>query len=303
MRHPRLACTLTLALGLTSADAFADDPAFTYGKKDDVKDVADAVWTGKAEAGVVATTGNSRTTTATASANVTRKSTDNKFDGVVSGTFARASTLVASDDNMNGVIDQGELAHVSATSAENVAGKLRYDRYLTDLNSLYVAALGLIDKPAAKAFQGGGQVGYSRSLYKSDTAEATAEVGYDLSYLAIVDDGSTTIHSARVFTGFKGKVRSDSTAEASVEALFNLNTVTIGGQEASAFEDTRINTTLSLTTALSSKISFSVSYTAKYDRVPAPLAPIGGLKFADGYTPRAETTDTITKASLIVTFL
>src|SRR5512143_31152 len=106
MRHPLLACTL--AIGLTvSAPAFADNPAFTYGKKDDVKDVSDVAWTGKAEAGVVATTGNSRTTTASASANVTRKSTDNKFDAVVAGTFARASTLTATDANMNGVIDDG----------------------------------------------------------------------------------------------------------------------------------------------------------------------------------------------------
>ncbi len=302
--RPLLIAAPALAFASIASSAYAGDPAFTFGKKaDDVKDVAAVVWTGKGEAGLVSTTGNSQTTTATASANVTRKDPDNKLDAVIGGTFARASTLVAADTNGNGVIDEGELNRVNATSAENAAAKVRYDRYLTDLNSLYVAALAAIDKPAQKAFQGGGQVGYSRSIYKAEHAEATAEVGYDLSYLKIVDDGSTTIHSARVFTGFKGQIRSDSQVEASIEALFNLNSITIGGQEAGAFKDTRINTVLSLTTALSSKLSFSISVAAKYDNVPAPLPPIGMIPYAPGYVPRAEKTDTITKASLIVTFL
>jgi hypothetical protein len=300
MRPTLLAPLLVLAAAST---ARADDPAFSFGKKEDVKDVSDVVWTAKAEASLVATTGNSRSTTAALTANATRKDADNKLDLVLGGTFARASTLIADDANMNGVIDPGELFHTSTNAAENAAAKLRYDRYLTDLNSLYIAALAAVDRPAGKAFQGGGQLGYSRSLLKTERAEATAEIGYDLSHLRIVDDGSTTIHSARVFTGFKGKVRSDSAVEASVEGLFNLNTVTIGAREAGAFKATRINTLVSLTTALSSKVSFSISFAVKYDNFPAPIPAIGKLPFADGFVPLAEQTDTTTKASLIVTFL
>jgi hypothetical protein len=302
MRAPVLASLVLAALAAPASLAFADDPTYTYGKKDDVKDVDAVTWTGKVEAGVVATTGNSRTTTATGSATAIRKDKDNKFEGNITGTFARATTRVVTDANMNMLIDPGEVSEATATSAENVAAKLRYDRYLTDLNSLYVAALGLVDKPAGKAFQGGGQIGYSRSLYKTERADATAELGYDLSYLKVADDGSTTIHSARVFVGYKGKVATDSVLEASLESLFNLNTVTIAARQASAFEATRVNGVVGLTTNLSKTISFSVSFTARYDNFPAPIAEIGNLKFAPGYELVADKLDTISKASLILTF-
>jgi Protein of unknown function, DUF481 len=294
---------LTILL-LSSAPAVAGDPAFSYGKQEDVKDVDKVIWTAKAEAGLVSTSGNSRTTTATASANATRKDKDNKLDLQASGTYARASVLVVNDANGDKLIQPEELDRQTSTSAENAAAKLRYDRYLTTLNSLYVALLAGFDKPAGKAFQGGAQAGYSRSIYKTDKAEATVEIGYDLSYLRLVDDGSTTIHSARVFAGWKGKVSDDVAVEASSEGLFNLNTITIGDTEAGAFKDTRINTLLGLTAALSSKISCSVSFTVKYDNVPAPLAPIGGLMFDPTFPlPHADKTDTILKASLIVTLL
>ena len=285
-----------------ASPSFADDPTYTYGKKDDVKDVDAVTWTGKVEAGVVMTTGNSRTTTATGSASATRKDKDNKFDGTITATYARATTRIVNDANTNMLIDPGEVTELSATSAKNVAAKLRYDRYLTDLNSLYVAALGAIDPPAGKAFQGGGQVGYSRSVYKTERAEATAELGYDLSYLKIADDGSTTIHSARAFVGYKGKAAHDSVLEASLEGLFNLNSVTIATRNAGAFSATRMNLILGLTTTLSKSISFSVSFTAKYDNFPAPIAEIGGLKFAPGNELVADKLDTISKASLILTF-
>ena len=40
-------------------------PTFEAGKKADVKDVKEVTWTAKGEAGLVTTTGNSRTTTIT----------------------------------------------------------------------------------------------------------------------------------------------------------------------------------------------------------------------------------------------
>jgi hypothetical protein len=293
-----------IALALLAPPALADDPAYTYGKKDDVKDVKDVTWTGNVSAGLVSTTGNSQTTTATAGANVTRKDADNKFDGSLLFTYAHATTRVVDDANGNMMIDPGEVTTLTATSANNIAGKLRYDRYLTELNSIYVAALGLVDHPSGKAFQGGGQIGYSRSLYKTEHAEATAELGYDLSYLKVLDDGSTTIHSGRAFVGYKGKAPvSDAVIEASVEGLFNFNSITLGGRTAGAFGDTRLNGVVGVTTTLSTRISLAVSVNAKFDDFPAPIAKIGNLTFAPGYEIFADKLDTITKATLIITFL
>lgn len=300
-KHAALAAVVTILVSPTLARA--EDPKFEMGKKDDVKDVKAVVWTAKGEAGLVATTGNSQTTTITAGANVTRKDADNKFDGVLTGTFARATTRIATDLNGDGAISADELSDTTATSAENAAVKLRYDRYLTELDSLYIAALGAIDKPAGKEFQGGGQIGYSRSLYKTEDHQALAELGYDLSYLRLEAGDSTTIHSVRGFVGYKGKLRTETALEASVEALFNANKLTFGDREAGAFRDGRVNGMVGVTTSLSSKLSLSASFAVKFDNFPAPLAKIGNLPFAPGFEPAADRLDTITKVSLIVKIL
>lgn len=294
---------VVVALLSLAGPAVAEDPKFEMGKHDDVKDVKAVEWTAKGEAGLVATTGNSQTTTITAGANVTRKDADNKFDAVLTGTFARATTFIAVDADGDGLISENELDQVTATSAENAALKLRYDRYLTGLDSLYVAALGAIDKPAGKEFQGGGQIGYSRSLYKTDDHQALAELGYDLSYLRLEAGDSTTIHSLRGFLGYKGKIKTETSLEASVEGLFNANTLEFGDREAGAFKDVRVNAMVGVTTSLSSKLSLSASFGLKFDNFPAPLAKIGDLPFAPGFEPIADRLDTITKVSLIVKIL
>jgi hypothetical protein len=300
MRTLRVPLVL-IVVGLSSR-AIAQ-PTFEAGKREDVKDVTKTTWTAKGEAGLVSTTGNSKTTTLTGAASAIRKDQDNKLELSVDGTFARSTTRTAADLNGNGVIDEGELSSATATSAENAKARLRYDRYLTGMNALYVAAIAGFDKPAGKDLAAGGQIGYSRGLYKDDQHEVLGEIGYDLTYLELTAGGTTTIHSARAFVGDKSKLSTATAVEASLEALFNLNSPMIGPRQPSAFEDTRLNGVVSVTTSLSSKLSLSASFTAKYDNVPAPLATIGGLPFAASYAPTADKLDTITKVSLILTFL
>jgi putative salt-induced outer membrane protein len=292
-----------VALVAAASAASADAPAFVNGKPEDVKDVKDVDWTAKGEAGLVESTGNSETTTVTVGLNATRKDKDNKLDMSLAGTFARATIHTATDANANGVIDPGELSSSTATSAENAIAKVRFDRYLTPLDALYVTGTAATDRPAGKDFVGGGQGGYSRGLYKTDAQEVLAELGYDLSYLRLADDTSTTIHSLRAFVGYKGKLNTQASLDVSLEALFNANSVTIGVREASAFEDTRLNGNIGITASLSSKLSLNAAFTAKFDNVPAPLAKVGDLPFAMGYVPVAEKLDTTTKVSLIVKFL
>jgi hypothetical protein len=299
-----LSALATGLVSLAAATAHAQpDPKFAYGKQDDVKDVDKVTWTAKAEAGVVLSTGNSRSTTMTGSASAERKDKDNKFAAQIAGTFARATTRLVADLNGNMMIDPGEISETTATAARNAAAQARYDRFLTAKNSLYLTALAAIDTPAGKDFQGGGQVGYSRSLYQCNSHEILGEAGYDLSYLNLTAGGSTTIHSARVFAGYKGKLSETTGVEASVEGLFNMNSLAIAGQTAKAFAATRVNASAALTTSLSSKISLSVSLGAKYNQFRTPLGPIGGLPFAPGYFRLNESLDTISKVSLIVKFL
>jgi hypothetical protein len=304
-KHAGLSAAIaTIAtIGAAPSIAHAEDPKFSMGKLEDVKDVKDVVWTAKGEAGLVATTGNSQTTTITAGANVVRKDLANKFEANLNGTFARATTRVATDLDGDGAISENELSDATATSAENAALKLRYDRYLTPLNSLYIAALGLVDRPAGKEFQGGGQIGYSRSLYKTEAHEALAELGYDLSYLRLDAGDSTSIHSVRGFLGYKGKIKEETALEASVEALFNANTLTFGERESKPFRDARVNGMIGVTTSLSSKLSLSASFAVRFDNFPAPLATIGDLPFAAGFEPASDRLDTTTKVTLIVKIL
>ena len=169
MKHPLLgaACAAALVTVATAASA-QPTPKFEYGKSDDVKDVKGTEWDATAEAGVVLTSGNSRITTVTGGFKATRKQAKNKFSAEAAGAFARTSNLVANDVNGDMVLQSDEFRREDKDSAKNVAAKLRYDRFLTEKNSLFIAALAGADPLAGKDLTAGGQVGYSRLLYLSD---------------------------------------------------------------------------------------------------------------------------------------
>ena len=311
MRTVHLLATAITAVVVLGAGATASAQTFNYGTREDVKEVE---WKASAEAGVLVTTGNSRTTTGSATAKASRKDGNNKFEAEANGTYARSTIRVANDIDGNGTVDsEDEIADQGTTSAKNAALKLRYDRFLTDNNSLYASATIGFDAPAGKDLYGGGQVGYSRQLYKTDRHEAKAEVGYDFTYEDLIVGDSVSIHSARFFVGYKGALHVETapdgaitpttTVDASIESLHNVNTLDVptGDLEAGPFEDTRINGQIGLTTKLLENISFAVSFAAKFDNVPAPAKALD-LPYAAGFVAEAEKLDTTTKASLIINF-
>lgn len=204
----------------TVVAASADNPKFEYGKADEVAKVAGVEWNASAEVGLVFTTGNSETTTVTAGLKAARKTGQNKLAIDASLTYARSSVRQLVDNNGNGTIDDAsEIESVSSTTAETVTSKLRYDRFLTDANSLYAAALAARDLPAGKEAVVGGQVGYSRRIYKTKTAEAVAEAGIDYSHEDLVAGDAVHILSARGFVGFKAELTEGATFDASLEGL------------------------------------------------------------------------------------
>jgi len=290
-----LAVIAGLALGGRPASA---DPKFEFGKQEEVKEVE---WKASAEAGLVITTGSSQTITLSGGFKASRKENDNKFSAEASAAYARSGTRVLVDNNANGMIDNDdEIRTTTQVTAETLAGKLRYDRFLTGANSLFVAALASRDLPAGKSSVFGGQLGYSRRLYKTDATEAVAELGYDFSREQLVDSDAVSIHSIRAFTGVKSKVTEGTDIDASIELLTNLNKETLPtGKDGSAFRDTRVNGKLAVTSKLSTSLSVQASIEAKFDNRPGPLA----LKLlADGFVPEAPSLDTLMKASLIYAF-
>jgi len=107
---------------------------------------------------------------------------------------------------MSGGIGPGEFRRITKTTAESYDFKARYDRFLTDKDALYVSGIASANEPAGKKFEGGGQLGYSRTAYKDKMHELVVESGYDFSYeKPVVGDGFTN-HSLRTFFGYTGKL-------------------------------------------------------------------------------------------------
>ncbi len=301
----------TLAIPAASAQP---NPEFKYEEKpkEAVKDVE---WKAEAQAGFILTTGNSQTTTLSGGGKASRKEGFNKFELGADLAFARSTIFVFQDTNGNGVIDgsgsdisdSNEVSAETQTTAQSWLVNARYDRFLTETDSLFVLAQVGADVPAGKDLIFGGQLGYSRQLFKDDVHELKGEAGYDFTFEDLASGETSSIHSLRVFTGYAGKLSDDTSVSADLEGLFNLNTVNNGridgDMEAGAFKDTRVNGNLGLTTKLFTDISFRFGFGFKYDNYAAPRPAPSGAAFADGFVPVSDELDTKTEASLIVNFL
>jgi hypothetical protein len=206
------------------------------------------------------------------------------------------------DRNGNGMIDdESEITTADLVTANTLAGKLRYDRFLTPLNSLYIAALAGRDVPAGKEFVAGGQIGYSRSLRKTATSQTLAELGYDFSREDLVTGDPVAIHSLRGFIGHKAALTAGTDLDASIEGLTNLNTLTLPtGKDGGALKDTRVNAKLAISAKIGVNLAFQSSIEMKYDHRPGPLAV---KPLAMGFVPEAADLDTVMKATFIYTFV
>ncbi|WP_045118811.1 DUF481 domain-containing protein [Haliangium ochraceum] len=283
---------LVLALcGSTAAWAQATDPKFTYADgttREDLTKAEEIEWKASAQAGLVVTTGNAQVTTASGGIKASRKANRNKFQLEAGGVYARSKVVVGVEDG-EAVREAREISNALSTTG-------RYDRFLSDRDSLYVSASFFRDVLAGKEAVVGGQLGYSRSLIKTERASLLVEAGYDFAFEVPVDADGVPIHSLRLFSGYTRQLTEDTGIDLSLEGLFNINSYEQSMRDVSAFEDTRINGALGLTTKLFSDISFRFAFSARYDNVPVQLTFMG--------TPyEAENLDTKTEATLIVNFL
>ncbi len=294
--------TAIATLLLWVAPAAAQEPKFEYGKADEVKDVKAVEWKASAQAGLIYTTGNSRVTTFAAGANASRKAGNNKFSAEAGAAYARSNIIIGSDLNGSGGLSRNEIQEVETTTTRQWLVKTRYDRFLTEKNSLYLTARVMADKPAGKELVGGAQAGYSRLLFKTTVHELAAEVGYDFTYENFVAPGdAVNIHSARGFAGYVGKLRTDTEVQASTEVLVNLNSESTPTGEVDSFKDTRVSSKAGLTTKITDDISFRFGFALKYDQAPAPRPQIGGLPYE--FNALTRKFDTITEAQLIINII
>jgi hypothetical protein len=324
------ACCFFLA-----APAFAQsNPTFTFAKPDAPKPAEVAKpgtppppppppveWKAQIKGGYTMTTGNSQTIGGVVGGSVSRKEASNRLSVDGSAAYGHSSVLTPDFNDAANPTYITSLHRQDIETTNNWLVRGRYDRFFTLNNSGYASAQAAADQIAGKSFFGGGQVGYSRQIFKSPMHLTVAEIGYDLSYERYVpvpmeDHPAVTIHSARLFAGETLTLTATTGITASVEALFNLNregaalNVSTGMPGVSAFHDTRVNGKIGLTTTLYKRLSLGFGLTIKYDQNPAPLPiPTGtppGTTFSptDFPTPPfAEKVDTLTEATLIFTFL
>lgn len=269
-------------------------------------------WKAQARAGLVTTSGNAETTTATGGANVSWSDVSNKIglEGVVA--YGESRLFTATDRNGDGLIDRSEIGRRSQETVNNWMVKARYDRFVTKSQGAFIGANLGADTIAGKRVIAGGMAGWAAKLIKTPDHELIAELGYDFSYEEYSLSGTkpVEIHSARAFLGDTLKLREGVGLIASVEVLENLNTEKNAlnahssnpSAKVTAFEDLRVNGKVALNVALRSNVSLAVGFTLKWDRNPAPHAPIAGAPpLAPGIF--ADEVDTITDLTLIVTFL
>jgi hypothetical protein len=308
MFHRLTRPAVAAAILLLGAPAFAQDPKFTYEKPPE-KPVD---WKVQSKGGMLLTSGNSHSTSATLSLSGSRQSGDNKLALEGGLAYGRSRVLVPVVDAAGDVTD---FTNRTDTTTNEWRARGRYDRFLTANNAIYGLAQVAADKVAGKSLFGGGQVGYSRQLWKSERDTLVAELGYDFSYESYVEQAgksqdSVAIHSARAFVGNLLTLTPQTGIATSVEALFNLNKegkaldASNGTTGVDAFKDTRATAKATLTTTLYKDLSFAFGFTARYDQNPA-LRPIpgGSLKYAPGVLIFSDKVDTLTEATLIFTFL
>lgn len=174
------------------------------------------------------------------------------------------------DGDGDGVLSDAERDLANQELARKFFGDLRYDRYLTDRDALYVWVGALHDPYAGYSARIHEQVGYARTLVDSDTTRLGAEVGVDWAeefFTEAQAEGTDFLETndtyENVLAGrlgvsfshaFNDSVSFSDTAETYVNVV--------------SPADTRVLNTASLTSKLSDRFSLKVSNQLTFDNVP-----------------------------------
>jgi len=217
-------------------------------------------------AGGLLTSGNSRTVALTVNGAFDIRRGNNGFGASVLGNYGEA----APKPNLD-----------LAPSAENVQGRLRYDRYFGDRMSLFLITTGRYDKFQGLAFRLNLDPGFKYIVVKTKRTALWGEVGYDFQYDVRTEAGrieldkdaqptgkildkTRTDHSARVFVGFRHAFTQDITWSSGIEYLQSFIKTDLGNM------NSRLNLNAVLAAKLFKGFSVGIGFNAAYDRLPIP---------------------------------
>lgn len=259
--------TTTATTGSTEITTGAFDTAKEAG---DEKDVTEA----KLQAGVLLSTGNSRSLAATGSGSMRLRREANEVSALAAVNYARSAPTPEAEVE---------------TTMENYQGKLRYDRFVSDRLSLFLSLSGRRDRFQGLAARVNLDPGFAYYFIVEEKQRLWGELGYDLQYDVRTNDAivlaaaegtdlekTNTRHSARGFLGYHVNVNENVSFDTGAELLVAIPST----------ENWRLNWDTSITAALDTRFSLGASFNLRYDNNPLP---------------GVEELDTITAMNLICT--
>jgi putative salt-induced outer membrane protein YdiY len=251
---------LTLAAALLAAPAFAEDSTFA-GTQAPAEEKKEPITKLSAEFGTSFATGNAIFYTVAGSINASHEWQRNKL-GVVGGINVGGAKADADGD---GLLSAAERDATYQDNVKRYFTDARYDRFLSDVDSLYVLAGAFHDPFAGYDLRSHEQFGYSRRLVKNDTTEVAAELGFDYAQenytQEAIDGGSEPyqdVFAARVLLGVSHKFNDNVSFTDTFEVYENVVDL----------NDLRMLNTAALSASLSTKLSLKLSHSLIFDNVP-----------------------------------
>lgn len=227
----------------------------------------------KFSAGGLLASGNSRSLALTSSGMLRLRRGANEYSANAAGNYGRSAPTPADD---------------MQTSVSNIQGRVRYDRFLSEHWSLFVAQSARKDRFQGLALRLNFDPGVAFFFFDEDKHRLWAELGYDLQYdirenaalraAPTPIDKTETRHSGRGFLGY----------ENNINEVLRFNTGVEYIQAVSESKNWRLNWDTGLTSAISNKFSLSTTFNLRYDN-----NPLAGVR----------KTDTTTALNLVYTLL
>lgn len=227
----------------------------------------------KLSAGGLLASGNSRSFAATGAGTLRLRRQLNEYSANIAANYGRSAPTPADD---------------MRTSVSNVQGRIRYDRFLSEHWSLFVAQSARKDRFQGLELRLNFDPGLAYYLFDLDKHRLWAEAGYDLQYdirenaalraAATPLDKTETRHSARGFLGY----------ENNLNEVLRLTTGLEYIQSVQESKNWRLNWDTGLTSSISSSFSFATTFSLRYDN-----NPLAGVR----------KTDTVTALNLVYTLL
>lgn len=250
-----------LVAGLLSAPAFAVDSEFAGTEAPVEEPKKEPVSKLSAEFGTSFATGNAIYYTIAGAITASHEWDKNKL-GAIGGVNLGAAK---SDADADGLLSQAERDAEYQDNVKRYFAEGRYDRFLSDKDSLYVLAGAFVDPFAGYDLRSHEQFGYSRRLIKNDDTELVGELGFDYAQENYTDEaiagGSEPyqdVFAGRILVGISHKFNDNVSVTDTFEVYQNVVD----------FNDTRVLNTAALNAGLSTKLSLRLSHTLIFDNVP-----------------------------------